>query len=274
MPSFSDPFKNQPDSPSVSLDALSGSWRIYQLREGHRFSTDDVLTAHYAVEHYQGPPERILDLGCGIGSIALMLAWTWRSATVVGVEAQESSAGLARQSVDYNQVGDRVHIVGADFRERHHIPDGPYDLITCSPPYLPLGSGTISEHSQKAYCRFEYRGGVEDYLSTARSMLSPDGRVSLVFGARWTDRVVKAAREAGLTILRWQEVFPHREREPLMTLFWLSQTEGDWSLPAPDTPLITRGMDGRRTGAMLALRLRLGMPVMPWDQAVEQSVST
>jgi len=30
-----------------SLDAISGHFRIFQLRGGHRFSTDDVLTAWY-----------------------------------------------------------------------------------------------------------------------------------------------------------------------------------------------------------------------------------
>tara|TARA_B100000029_G_scaffold163382_1_gene159508 strand:+ start:2057 stop:2875 length:819 start_codon:yes stop_codon:yes gene_type:complete len=271
MQSFTDPFPDALDSPNVSLDALSGSWRIYQLRDGHRFSTDDVLTAHYAIEHFPGVPTRILDLGCGIGSIALMLAWTWRSATVVGVEAQAGSAKLAKRSIAYNKEEDRVKVIHSDFRERHHIPAGPYDLITCSPPYLPVGSGTISEHSQKAYCRFELRGGVEDYLATARALLAPQGGISLVFGARWNDRVVEAARNAGLAIRQWQEVFPHTEREPLMTLFWLRPETGDWTVPTPEKPLITRDIDGRRTRAMLDLRLRLGMPLMPWDAASEGS---
>src|SRR5688572_29521580 len=38
----------RPDVPAdESLDALSGHFRIYQLRGGHRFSTDDLLTAWY-----------------------------------------------------------------------------------------------------------------------------------------------------------------------------------------------------------------------------------
>jgi len=28
-----------------SLDAISGHFRLFQLKRGHRFSTDDVLTA-------------------------------------------------------------------------------------------------------------------------------------------------------------------------------------------------------------------------------------
>ena len=33
----------------TTLDRLTGGWRIYQLRRGHRFSTDDVLTAWTAL---------------------------------------------------------------------------------------------------------------------------------------------------------------------------------------------------------------------------------
>jgi len=33
--------------PHESLDAISGHFRLFQLRDGHRFSTDDILTAWY-----------------------------------------------------------------------------------------------------------------------------------------------------------------------------------------------------------------------------------
>lgn len=51
----------------ITFDILAGAWRIFQLRHGHRFSTDDLLTAWAAV---RANPEarRLLDLGAGIGS--------------------------------------------------------------------------------------------------------------------------------------------------------------------------------------------------------------
>jgi tRNA1(Val) A37 N6-methylase TrmN6 len=41
----------------------------------------------------------VLDLGCGIGSVLLMLAWRFPDAAVVGVEAQALSLDLARRSI-------------------------------------------------------------------------------------------------------------------------------------------------------------------------------
>ena len=57
-----------------TLDAVSGHFRLYQLAHGHRFSTDDVLVAWYATEN-SPQANRILDLGSGIGSVALMVAF-------------------------------------------------------------------------------------------------------------------------------------------------------------------------------------------------------
>jgi hypothetical protein len=48
--------------PGESLDALSGHFRIYQLRAGHRFSTDDVLTAWYGTT-WVPSARTVLDLG-------------------------------------------------------------------------------------------------------------------------------------------------------------------------------------------------------------------
>ena len=46
----------QPDvPPEETLDALSGHFRIYQLRRGHRFSTDDLLTAWYGTSAAPDP---------------------------------------------------------------------------------------------------------------------------------------------------------------------------------------------------------------------------
>jgi tRNA1Val (adenine37-N6)-methyltransferase len=32
-------------APDATLDAISGHFRLFQLRAGHRFSTDDILAA-------------------------------------------------------------------------------------------------------------------------------------------------------------------------------------------------------------------------------------
>jgi len=251
---------------SISLDALSGDWKIYQFKDGHRFSTDDVITAAFASDKMERVPKNILDLGTGIGSVALMCAWRWPGAQVLGIEAQAWSANLAQNSINYNGLTDRVAVHHADFRACTTVlQDRSFDLVTCSPPYIPLGSGTVSNRLQRAYCRFEIRGGVEEYLATAALALAPDGRVSLIFDARGVERVEAAARACDLAILAWRKVVSRRGREPLLAAFFLGHSGADWSIPKSDPELIVRGPDDERTDEMARIRASVGMPPMPGD---------
>ena len=67
--------------PEETLDAISGHFRIFQLRDGHRFSTDDVLTAWYGTS-WAPTASRVLDLGSGIGSVGMIAAWRQPGARV------------------------------------------------------------------------------------------------------------------------------------------------------------------------------------------------
>src|SRR5882762_10294445 len=84
-----------------TLDAISGYFRIFQLRAGHRFSTDDVLTAWYGTS-WCPCARTVLDLGSGIGAVGMIAAWRLPGAKFVTVEAQEESVALARRSARYN----------------------------------------------------------------------------------------------------------------------------------------------------------------------------
>ena len=55
--------KGEPSiAPGETLDAISGHFRLFQLGKGHRFSTDDVLTAWYGTTWCPGA-RTALDLG-------------------------------------------------------------------------------------------------------------------------------------------------------------------------------------------------------------------
>ena len=184
-------------SPDVSpaadetLDALCGDWGIFQLRRGHRYSADDLLVAWYAGEALRrvrfsafsafgaSALGRVLDLGSGIGSVGMMVAWQFPSARIVTIEAQERSRDLARKSSIYNGISDRFEIRAGDLRM--DAPRGAdFDLVTGSPPYFDVTAGVVSDRPQRGPCRFEQRGGVEAYGAAAAGALAPGGRFARV----------------------------------------------------------------------------------------------
>ncbi|NJK91387.1 MAG: methyltransferase [Blastochloris sp.] len=99
-----------------TLDAISGYFRLFQLRQGHRFSTDDVLTAWYGTGACPWA-RTVLDLGSGIGTVGMVAAWCLPAARFVTVEAQEESVRLARKSACWNGLLERYEIRLGDFRE-------------------------------------------------------------------------------------------------------------------------------------------------------------
>ena len=249
-----------------TLDAISGHFRLFQLREGHRFSTDDILTAWYGTA-WCPTARTALDLGSGIGTVGMIVAWRLPGARLVTVEAQSQSVLLARKSARFNGVGERYEIREGDFREAGVLREGElFDLVTGSPPYFPPGTGVESEHPQKLACRFELRGTVADYCAAAAKHLAPGGFFACVFPyepAQLT-RVESGAREAGLVIVRRRPVVFREGEPPLVGLFGMMRA-GDlpewfrgqtWTEPE----LIIRTREGKIHPEYSALKLAIGFP--------------
>lgn len=252
--------------PGETLDAFAGHWRIFQLQAGHRYSTDDLLAAWYAVTACQElglQPARALDLGCGIGSVAMFVAWRFPDLAMTGIEAQEISLALARRSVRYNGVAHRFNLCHGDLRavERgSNWGGGHFDLVTGSPPYWAPEDGTLSDRPQKAPCRFEQRGGVEVYCRAAAAALAPDGLFALVMDGRQRERVLAGAAMAGLALTRIRDVVPRDGKAPLMVLAAMRHAAKTTEAPREEPPLILRDAAGVRTDAFRALRASMGMP--------------
>ncbi|MEW6486968.1 MAG: methyltransferase [Thermodesulfobacteriota bacterium] len=248
--------------PGETLDCLSGHWRIFQLRSGHRYSTDDLLTAWYAaraVLRGHKPPQAGLDLGCGVGSVGLLLLWRFPGLRLVGVEAQEESAALARRSLRYNGVQDRAEVRQGDLRCPGILGPGErFELVTGSPPYLAPGEGRRSSAAQRGPCRFEDRGGVRDYLRVAEGHLAADGLVVWVHATRYRETSLEAARAAGLSRLRYRPVAFREGRESLITLFCAARGAG--ASTVEEAPLVVRTASGDYSADYAAVRREMGFP--------------
>jgi tRNA1Val (adenine37-N6)-methyltransferase len=249
-----------------TLDYISGHFRLFQLRDGHRFSTDDVLTAWYGTS-WCPTAGRVLDLGSGIGSVATIAAWRLPGARIVTVEAQATSVALARKSVRFNGLEDRYEIRCGDFREPGVLgPEEQFDLVLGSPPYFPPGAGVEGDHPQKVACRFEMRGDIRAYSLTASRHLAPGGFFACVFPLPdgQEARIPAAAAEAGLALVRMRPVVFREGAAPLVGLFGMARA-GDLpedlrSRPWIEPPLVIRLATGQIHPEYQAIKLSFGFP--------------
>jgi tRNA1(Val) A37 N6-methylase TrmN6 len=246
-----------------TLDHLNGDWRIFQRLDGHRYSTDDLLTAWYACHVAADLALRVeshLDLGTGVGSVAMIGAWKLRPSWTVGIEAQALSASLMRRSLRYNGIADRALVRVGDLRDPALIPEGRiFDLVTGSPPYLAREQGVASERPQCAPCRFEWRGGAEAYAEAAARALAPRGVYVLVHEFRARERVRAASAVAGLRLTRVLPVIFCEGRPPHIAVY-ASRREPCAGEERAEEPLLIRRADGSRSDAYRSARAWLGFP--------------
>ena len=239
------------------LSYLSGDWRIFQKRRGHRWSLDDLVTAHFAVRACRDAglvPSLCVDLGCGIGSVLLMLAWSFPNARAVGVEAQAVSVGLAKKSIAYNGVGHRVEVREGDLRTTA-LPSAA--LVTGTPPYFPLGTAVVPDRPQAAGALFELRGGPEDYVCAAADLLEPQGLWVLCASALQEERVFASLRSHAFHVAQFQRVVPRHGKAPLLGL-WAARKERCDTQVLP--PLVVRDATGQWTEEFSWVRADMGLP--------------
>jgi tRNA1Val (adenine37-N6)-methyltransferase len=242
--------------PGETLDRLSGAWWILQLERGHRFSTDDVLTAWTGLEAIPRASS-VLELGAGIGSIGLMVLHELPAdATLTSLEVQRISVELARRTSALNGVDHRVDQRLGDLREDAPLADcGRFPLVLANPPYLSPDQATASPHPQRAAARLELHGDVFHYCARAARHLCEDGRFCFCHSAR-DPRPEHAIQAAGLQLLGRREVTFRQGQPPMLALFECGHRGDARTRP----PVTIRDAQGRWTDTWRRIRQRLSLP--------------
>jgi cyclopropane-fatty-acyl-phospholipid synthase len=88
------------------------------------------------------PGERLLDVGCGWGSLVLHAARE-HGIRAVGVTLSQPQAELARERIRDAGLSDRCEIRVADYRE---VDDGPYDKVASVGMYEHVGRARLAEY--------------------------------------------------------------------------------------------------------------------------------
>jgi tRNA1(Val) A37 N6-methylase TrmN6 len=211
-------------NPDETLDRLGRTLRIIQKKHGHRAASDDVFLSWVAVRACPGAG-RVLDLGSGKGTVAMLLLRCLSRCRVIGVEALEVSHDLARRNAVLNGLEDRYEPRLGDLRDPSVLTgEPPFDLITGAPPFMPLGSGTLPRDAQRAASRFEMRGGAREYAEAAANYLEPNGKVVLLMDGLERSRLKaeEAFASVGLFPRMIVAVMPRPGRPPV---YWILAAE-------------------------------------------------
>ncbi len=186
-------------------EILGGALVIHQSRRGYRFNLDSLILAHFAKPPVRGSH---LDLGCGNGIILLVMAGNRPGARWTGLEIQPQLANLARLNVQSNGLSDRAEIVAGDAQDiRRLFKPASFHSVIFNPPYRRLQSGRINPQEEKAAARHEILGSLPVFLSAARQVLKPSGRVCTIYPASRLAHLVCEFRRHRIEPKRMRLVF-------------------------------------------------------------------
>lgn len=154
---------------------LGGRLHLLQPARGFRAGIDAVLLAA-AVPAQSG--DRVLELGCGVGTASLCLAARVPDLRMTGVEVQAEYAALAQRNAADAAIP--LTVVQADLR---HLPaeirNTQFTHVLMNPPYFDRDLGTSAQDAG----RDTAMGGatpLADWLDIGIKRLAPKGHLTLI----------------------------------------------------------------------------------------------
>lgn len=210
-------------------------YHIIQNPERFCFGIDAVLLSDFA-KVKKG--EKVLDLGTGTGILPILLEAKTMGAHFTGLEIQEESADMARRSVAYNCLEEKVNIVTGDIKEAAQL-FGPasFDVITTNPPYMINDHGLKNEADAKTIARHEILCTLDDILRESAKLLKESkGRFYMIHKPFRLAEIMTKMCQYRLEPKRIQFVHPYVDKEPTMVM--IEAIKGGKSRVTVEPPII------------------------------------
>ncbi|BDH03402.1 SAM-dependent methyltransferase [Streptomyces seoulensis] len=176
------------------------------------------------------PGQRLLDVGCGWGSMAIHAARE-HGVSAVGITLSQEQAALARKRVADEGLTDRVEIRVQDYRD---VRDGPYDAISSIGMAEHVGADRYLDYARDLYDLLKPGGRLLNHQIARRpqrdetayevdafidSYVFPDGELAPV------GTTVTMLERAGFEV---RDVESLREHYARTLRAWVTNLEGSW----------------------------------------------
>lgn len=228
-------------------------FEVINERSAMKVNTDGVLLG--ASMTIRPSDRRLLDIGTGTGTIALMAAQRFLRLVqndmrfqIDAIDVDEPSASEA--AVNFRNSPWSGHL------EAHHLSldgfaastDTQYDLIFSNPPYFE--DSLTAPDERKSTARHTSEGlSYRDIFDFASDRLTADGRISLVLPAEQENDLCRYARMSGFHLFRIMRVRTVPRKAPSRIIAEFSRTRCE----TPEDFVLTIQNEGKYTQEYLSL---------------------
>jgi tRNA1Val (adenine37-N6)-methyltransferase len=179
---------------ATTTDSLyGGAVSLRQPARGYRVNVDAILLAAFAAQGRHA--SFAVDLGAGVGSVALGLHHLGAASRFALVEREEALLTLAGENADEARMNAQLWCLDVARGLPNELQQCA-DLVVCNPPFFDPASTRPSREPAKSSARF---GELAPFLAAAAAAVSgPRSRVAFVYPARELSRFLSSAERVHL----------------------------------------------------------------------------
>jgi len=179
---------------AITRDSLyGGAVRLRQPARGYRVNVDALLLAAFAAQGRHA--ELAVDLGAGVGSVALGLHHLGAAARFALVEREAQLSALADENARGANMTSQSFCCDLELGLPEELRQAA-DLVVSNPPFFDPDNSRQGPHAAKTRARF---GDLTPFVGAAAAAVSGSrGRVAFVYPARELSRFLASAERVQL----------------------------------------------------------------------------
>ena len=152
---------------------------LYQPTSGYCYNSDSIFLYNFICQFK--PKGELLDVGCGVGIISLLLSRDFTLKTSI-IDKQEKMLNYAEQNFLLNNLETKAYL--GDFEE--HQTEDRYDFIVSNPPFYD-SAVTQSKDTHLNIARYAHHLPIESFIKRVKTFLKPKGWFIFCYDAKQID---------------------------------------------------------------------------------------
>ena len=183
---------------------------LYQPTSGYCYNSDSIFLYEF-ISRFK-PKGKLLDVGCGVGIISLLLSRDFDIETSI-IDKQEKMLSYAKHNYMLNGLSVQSHL--GDFTL--FKTEVKFDYIISNPPFYD-SNVTQSEDTHLNIARYSHHLPIEDFITNVKKLLKPRGYFIFCYDAKQVDILLQVLREQGINPEKIQFVHSKIDRDSKLVM--------------------------------------------------------